>query len=448
MKSRRSSRKKKAAKPVPLSGVPRHNYKVSDPPLPMATRDVTRESVTSYLQPFVAYESRMMGTLPTVGTNKPVYGFWTRNVVQATEIVFNGGSNGGVAIRVTPWDITQVLVAATYSDTLGTPATFVSYNDPFYSAMATNFIEIVCCYQGVRVKNITAVLGQAGESVIGRSTYGEALTTSYSSFRNSGTSFVKSSADPGVMMQMTYQGLTGMEPPTAGYVCDYQWCPPGTSNYDGDSTAILFRSQSAAATPQTFSVEIVNYYLAVPFAATSVFFSPVKHEFDPKKFNRMIDAAESKSPELSVSRVAMKDDGENPSIVDDLQSIWNGAKSLGRVASSAWGALTSFFSLAKSRRHRVLLEHFADDDDVKEFIGFMSTRSLDRARSDLQDQSRLPCFTQEQIDFLRSALQPTSDPNEDDYVRLPVLDAAMSDRLGAVVTRSVSSSVVRPGRWS
>lgn len=357
----------KIQKPHKASGVPRHEFSVAKQgQLSTMHKDATRDSVTAFLQPFLAYQERLQPGLPVVGDNQALYGFWTRNVIQVTDVAFAAGPNAGSWVAIRPWLTNQLTTATAYSDVIGTPNAFVGSNDPFNAACVANFEYMACGYQGVRVKNLTPVLSQGGESLLARSTH-DTVVSSYAAARVSGTSFIKSAADPGVMMQMAYQGLTGMVPAVAGTIVDYGLLSPTVTIYDGKSSTLLFRSQSGAANPQTWEIEVVTCYLARPFSNTSVFFAPTKHEVDMMKFDRLVDRAEAATPEYSVARVAMKDDGQNPTILSDLQTIWNGAAAVGRVATAAWTGLTSLFGLQAEQRHLRALAFINDDDDLKEF---------------------------------------------------------------------------------
>lgn len=349
----------------PVSGVPRHNFINATPKIISAHKDSTQESATAFLQPFFAYQERLMPGLPVPTNNQAVYGFWTRNVIQFTDVAYGSGPNAGSWVGVSPWDINQVVVATAYADAIGTPNAYQGYNDPFYASCAANFESMACAYQGIRVKNLTPVLSQGGEALVARVPHGDSIS-SYPIMRNSGTSFVKSAADPGVMLTLAFQGTASSIPAVAGSLVDYGFYPPSASTFDVQSTRLMFRSQCAATAVQTWEIEIVTYYLARPFSTTSVFFAPTKHEIDFSKFDRLVEKAESAAPQFGVMRTAIKDDGDDAPLLADLSTIWQGAKAFGRVATQAWGALTSLFSLASHRRHLMAINMLLPDE-MKEF---------------------------------------------------------------------------------
>lgn len=402
--------KRAAAAP---KGVPRHEVVQAAPRAAAPThRDATKESITAYLQPFTAYEERMMGGLPVATQAQGAYGFWTRNVINFTDVPYSSGPNAGTWVAVSPWDINQLVVANGYSDPLGTPNSYNTYNDPFYSAMATNFESIVCAYQGIRIKNLTPVLEMAGESFVGRYPVADSVK-SYTAHRIAGTNFVKSNADPGVMLSLNYEGTPDLTPELAGNVHDYSWNLPSAAVLDQQSTRMLFRSQSAADHPQSWELEVVTYYLARPFANTSVFFAPVKHEVDMKTFDKAVDRALAASPEFSVERNAIKDDGPSAVTTEDLQAIWGGAKSVAKVASAAWSGLKSFFGFDDARKLLVHLSLLESEEDRVTLLNALSGGSVDQLRAAAFKRLARPVFTPAQQAAIEEIVRAREESKQD-----------------------------------
>jgi len=382
------------------SGVPRVEAKFLSNAALSQTHDCTREAATAYLQPFTAYESRLMPCAPIPNGGGASYGFWTRNVAVFTDLAFGVTTSKGSSCLITPW-AAKLITIANNLDAVGAPTSSTVTSDIMINSMVSNFEDIQCCFVGIRVKNTTPVMYQGGECLVGRFPYGESAG-GYTTMRGSGTSFVKSAADPGVGLTLSYQGIFGMTPSTAGFVTDYCWAPPTAGFVDAQQSCLVFRSQSDS--PQSWEIEIVSYYLARPYVTASAFFSPLKHEIDIKKFNQLIDNAQSKSPELGISRAAFKDDGEDDVTMKDLSTIWNGAKALGKVASAAWSGLTSFFGLSQIKRHNTLLHQFKDDDDLKAFIDLANSAPLNDLKLNIAKQLVAPPLTNEQIAYIRSQL--------------------------------------------
>lgn len=415
LQPRRVAKKVVRSQLVPVSGVPRHNASMLSNASAGGHRDTTKEAVTAFLQPFQAYEARLMPGLPVSGSNQAAYGFWTRNVVTFTDVAYVGAANVGSWVSVAPWDMNQIVIASTFSDSLGTPDTFDVHADPFYASMATNFEAVVVGYQGVRVKNLTAVLDMSGESFVGRYPVAD-MSRGYVAHRTAGTNFVKSSSDPGVMLTLNYEGQTGIVPAVAGTVVDYGWLPPATVNQDSASTRTLFRSQAGAGKNQTWEVEVVTYYLARPYASASAFFSPVKREVDLVAFDRAVDRAVALSPELSIARNALKDDGEDPTLMEDLESIWGGAKSFARVAQSAWSGLSSFFGLSLERRAAIHLQLFASQRDYDDLLTLMQKHDMASLREHIDRAIAPPSFTPAQMAAIRALI--LEEEKEDSFEHL------------------------------
>lgn len=388
--------------PTRPAGVPRHNVVMARQPVVDAHRDATNDSLTSYLQPFVAYEARLMGGLPIAAQAQSAYGFWTRNVQVFTDLAFSGTTSVGTYVMVRPW-VNGQITSATGLDSLGVPTAYSAIQDPFHAAINVNFESIVVAYQGVRVKNMTKLLSQSGESLIGRIPFADE-PNSYYTHRSSGTSFVKSSADPGVMLTLNYEGQGGMTAVTAGNILDYTWNLPSAGNLDPQSTETIFRSQTSSDSPQTWEVEVVTYYLARPYSNTSVFFAPTKHEIDMRKFDRALDRAVARAPEFSIPRCALKDDGLADVTMNDLEAIWGGAKSLAKVASAAWTGLRSLFGLSVERRRLIHLSLCRDDEELDELRTGIRSGSLSELRDECEEKMAPPPFTTAQIDALRLAL--------------------------------------------
>lgn len=405
-KNGRAPARVRAAKPKPVSrravsGVPRHNFASAKQPAIVGHVDATKDSVTAFLQPFEAYQRRLSPGLPLYGQNLATYGFWTRNTIVAADVPLGASGNYGTLISVVP-SLTATILNATALDALGVASAFQPYNDPFRASSIVNFDSVVCAYQGFRVKNITAVLDQAGESLVCRIPLDDANTT-YQTIRAGGNTFVKSAADPGVLMSMNFEGTSGMIPQTAGNIVDYAWHPPSAANLDSQSTVTQFRSLTSSTKPQQWEIEVVTYYLARPFSAVSAFFTPMKREVDMPAFDKALDRALARVPELSIARNAMPDDGPNPTIMEDLSSIWGGIQAVGRTASAVWSGLSNFFGLASHRRHATILSLFEDEKQYQEFLGFANHHSLETAVAAAVPPAP-PAFTSLQLQQIRSLI--------------------------------------------
>lgn len=419
--SRKSKGKKtpsrRAARPAAVrrpgsAGVPRHNFAVAKQAVVPGHVDATKDSVTAFLQPFEAYQRRLSPGLPVYGQNIATYGFWTRNVIVTTDVALGASASVGTQVRVVPRLGVQIL-AATVMDINGVPSAFQPYDDPFKASCIVNFDSVVCAYQGFRIKNLTAVLGQAGEALVSR-TPDDDLNSTYAVMRAGGNTFAKSAADPGVLLTLNFEGTSGQVPSVVGNIVDYGWHPPSQIQTDGQSTVMSFRSTAPSAQPQTWEVEVVTYYLARPFSTVAAFFTPIKREVDMTAFDRALDRALAKSPELSIARNALPDDGVSTTIMEDLSSIWGGVQAAGRVASAAWSGLTSLFGLAEHRRHAVILSMFENQQQYEAFLSAMQGRDLAAAVAAAVPPPP-PEFTPAQISSLRRLILEEEKNAKEDF---------------------------------
>lgn len=402
------------------AGVPRHNFAVAKQNSVPGHVDATKDSVTAFLQPFEAYQRRLSPGLPVYGQNIATYGFWTRNVIVTTDVALGASGSVGSQVLLVPRLGVQILTA-TAMDATGVPLTFQPYDDPFKSSCVVNFDSVVCAYQGFRVKNLTAVLAQAGEALVAR-TPADDTNTSYAVMRAGGNTFAKSAADPGVLLTLNYEGTSGQIPTTAGNIVDYGWHPPSQVTNDGQSTVLSFRSTAPAAQPQTWEIEVVSYFLARPFSTVAAFFTPVKREVDMVAFDRALDRALSKTPELSIARNALPDDGMSSTIMEDLSSIWGGVQAAGRVASAAWSGLTSLFGLAEHRRHAVILSMFENQSQYAAFLAATQGRDLAAAVASAVPPPP-PEFTPAQISSLRRLILEEEKNGKEDFDCITQLSA-------------------------
>jgi len=302
------------------------------------------------LDPFAAFQRQYKTGLPFSTQTMPAFGFWTRSVDRATELQFGTTTSAGVNYVINPWNKPQA-IAATTLDAAGVALTTVATTDPQNAFIVANFENLVVAYQGVRVRNLTPVLNQGGELVIGNLSYGDATANNFDDVRSASTTITHSNGDPGVIAQASYfgnQSDTGTAGPTG--VLDYRFNDATLTTIDPSTRAITIRTFGLFSMPQIFEIEIVTYYLGVPFSLSSQVFAPVRYEVVPAYVNRMIDQAFSKSPQYSIPRNFIKDDG--------WDTLWTGVKSIiediglgliGTAASAVGSAFSGLFSA--KRRH-------------------------------------------------------------------------------------------------
>lgn len=319
-------------------------------PAPLSSNKESEMAAIGVLDPFAAFQRQYKTGLPFSTQTMPAFGFWTRSIDRATELPFGATAQAGINYTISPWNKPQGTVALTL-DAAGVMLTSVSTTDPQNTFIVGNFENLVVGYQGVRVRNLTPVLNQGGELVIGNLSYQDATANNFDDVRAASTTITHSNGDPGVIAQASYFGNQS-DANTAGPtgVLDYRFNDANLTTIDPSTRSICIRSYGLTAQPQIFEIEIVTYYLAIPFSLPSQVFAPVRYEVVPSLVNRLIDRAFSKSPQYSIPRNFIKDDG--------WDTLWTGVKDiiadvgLGLIGSAASAAGSAFASLfAAKRRH-------------------------------------------------------------------------------------------------
>lgn len=350
------------------------------------------------LDPFAAFSRGYKTGLPFSPMTPPVYGFWTRSIFRQVEVGWTGTANTvGMNVLVMPWVKPQVLQATTLgAGGQPVPLTVIPIADPQGPFITSNFDTICVAYQGVRVRNLTNVLQQGGELVVGICSYEQWNANTYDQNRSSSTSITHANGDPGVIAQCAWTGnpANGESSSTTGSliaVSDYRFVEPSQSTLDPEMRCIFISSVNGggtAPTPaaQVFEVEIVTYYVGVPLSVPSQILAPVRYDVDPSIVNRMLDAAYNKSPLFSIARNFIKDDG--------WSDLWTGVKTIvkdiglgliGQAASSVGTAFAGLFT-GKRRPYAILrLLSLIPQDAYPEFRRLLTEHSeLDSAVAAVQ----------------------------------------------------------------
>lgn len=321
--------------------------------LPPAAGSSKRESemaAVGVLDPFAAFQRQYKTGLPFATNTQPAFGFWTRSIDRASELQWGTTNIAGINYTINPWSKPQGLVAVTL-DAAGTTLTSNQVTDPNNAFIVANFETLVVAYQGVRVRNLTPVLTQGGELVIGNVSYADATASNFNDIRSASTTITHANGDPGVIAQASYFGNQS-DANSAGPlgVLDYRFNDTTLTDIDPNTRCITIRSMGIQATPQVFEIEIVTYYLGIPFGLSSQIFAPVRYEVSPALVNRLIDGAFSKSPQYCIPRNFIKDDG--------WDTLWTGVKAiiqdvgLGLIGSAASAVGSAFSGLfTPKRRH-------------------------------------------------------------------------------------------------
>lgn len=299
------------------------------------------------LDPFAAFARQYKTGLPFSTESSPAFGFWTRTITRATELPFGATTQVGINITVNPWN-RPLFIVATSLDAAGVAITTTAGSDPQNAFILANFENLCVAYQGVRVRNLTAVMQQAGELCIGNLSNSDATTLNFNDVRASSTTITHANGDPGVIAQCAYVGNQNDQAANPLAVSDYRFSDSSLSQVDLDTRCVAIRTFGNATTPQIFEIEIVTYYLGTPFSIPSQIFAPVRFEVNPIIVNRLIDAAYTKSPQYSIPRNFIKDDG--------WDTVWTGVKAIvtdiglgliGSAASAIGSAFSSLFSEKK-----------------------------------------------------------------------------------------------------
>lgn len=359
----------------------------------------SEKAAVCVMDPFAAFAHQYKTGLPFSPSTLPSFGFWTRNVLRSQELQFGATAQAGVCFTVCPWG-RPLVQNATSLDAAGVPVTTVGFTDQQHPFIISNFQDLVVAYQGVRVRNLTPVLNQGGETVIGIGSYVDNTTLGFDPIRASSSTITHSNGDPGVICQMSYYGNPSDNPVAPGFASDYRFTDASITALDPQARTMCFRSFGIFATPQLFEVEVVTYYLGVPFSASSQLFAPVRYDVTPSIVNRLLDVSYGTSPMLSIPRNFIKDDG--------WDTLWTGAKAiikdigLGLIGSAASWVGSAFASIFDAKRRHLgfkrlmLLLPEEAFDDFKKLVVSASSReqSLSLIEASVPEK---PSFTPSQL---------------------------------------------------
>jgi len=336
---------------------------------PAGTKMDSEKAAVGVMDPFAAFQRQYKTGLPFASSTLPSFGFWTRNVTRNVELQWGASTSAGVCFTVCPWGRPLIQIA-TALDAVGAPTATSGYTDQQHPFIIANFQDLAVGYQGVRVRNLTPVLNQGGETTIGVGSYLDNTTLGFDAIRASSSTITHSNGDPGVMSQCSYYGNPSDNPVSPTHCSDYRFTDASISTMDPQARTITFRTNGLFATPQVYEIEVVTYYLGVPFSAASQLFAPIRYDVTPSIVNRLLDKSFAESPQLSIPRNFVKDDG--------WDTLWTGAKAvikdigLGLIGSAASWVGSAFSSIFDAkRRHRgfkrlmMLLPEDAYDDFKK-----------------------------------------------------------------------------------
>jgi len=359
----------------------------------------SEKAAVGVMDPFAAFSRQYKTGLPFSSSTLPSFGFWTRNILRSQELQFGATAQAGVCITVCPWG-RPLAQTATVLDAAGAPTATVGFTDQQHPFIIANFQDLTVAYQGVRVRNLTPVLNQGGETTIGIGSYVDNTTLGFDPIRASSSTITHSNGDPGVICQMSYYGNPSDNPVAPGFASDYRFTDASITALDPQARTMAFRSFGIFATPQIFEIEIVTYYLGVAFSASSQLFAPTRYDVTPSIVNRLLDVSYSTSPMLSIPRNFIKDDG--------WDTLWTGAKAiikdigLGLIGSAASWVGSAFASIFDARRRHLgfkrLMMMLPDEayDDFKKLV--VSANSRDHALSIIESSTpSSPSFTPSQL---------------------------------------------------
>lgn len=338
--------------------------------------------------PFGAFSRGTDVPMPFDEVVAPTYSFWTRTIFQVADQQFGATATGGSFVVVAPW-ISPQYVDCSSLNTSGLPVTPQFHSDPNLSTYSTAFETIVVTAQAMRVRNLTAVLGQAGEQYIGTCSYLDAISNDYYKMRNNNASYAKMGGDPGVYMQLSYVGNSSTNFTTTS-AADYKFTDVSVTALAGDTTVMIFRSTGTFVDPQSYEVEVVTHYLARPFSNQSSMYPVKSRSVYPQIVAKGLSEIWTKSPRFSKTSCAAKDDGAD--------YFWNTAKSVVKGAgndiintvagwaSSTWSSLFG----AKRRNHAFKrLISLLPDEHFDEFAELINThKTLGQVKDELDKRLR------------------------------------------------------------
>jgi hypothetical protein len=313
-----------------------------------------------------------------------------------------------VAVIVTPSAYQLYQIAGVISAT-GVPSSFTNSSDSSFSQISSSFSEVVVAAQGVRVRNVTQMNNLQGELAIGRGTLTESANSTWSVFRGNSATYAKMNSDPGVILQAAYIGNPDTTPAVSTAAVDYNFDSPGNGP-DGSMTAIRIQdSVNASSGVQEYEIEIVTHYVGRVLESNTML-RPSYHEVNPNTVASLIQNAFARTPEFSITRNCVRDDGREPSLREDMDSVAKGAMAawrIGKRAVKAWANPMSILRASKNHfdfLHRVLT--FMGPDGYVPVQQWMEEyKTYDEAIAAAAAQIPVKHFDDEYIKQLRIALE-------------------------------------------
>lgn len=343
---------------------------IANAPRSMPSTESPKDTISAaqgILDPWHSYANAIKTGLPFQAVGSPVYGLWSRNIRNVIDIPYIGAAaRSGTVVAVLPWCNPQMIVANAL-DAGGAMTSSYPVLDPQMAVLTGNFERITVAYQGLRVRNITPIISMAGESNIGDISYVGATNAIFETRRLSATGISHANSDPGVMLQNSFLGSSA-DSHSSGAVYDYTFASPTASTIDNDLRCMVFSCETESATPQTWEVEVITYYVCTPFANNSSIFAPQRFDVYPHALNGLLDRAYSTIGRYSIARNMVKDDGLSEAWGLASAGIKAAGGSLIKSAASwvgnAWDSLFGKNDLFPRILHLLPSEHYSAFRDL------------------------------------------------------------------------------------
>jgi len=333
--------------------------------LSVVNSDFSDVTAAALIDPFTAYGKQVQVGLPFDPTAQQVFGMWTKDI-QVINSVTDSGSNKSIVFAVAPWFAAGLSVASA----IGASGIVTAYNQ--FNSLSTTFIqggfeEACVSHMGVRVRNLTAVMTQAGEITIGECRFAEWNAANYQARRGNVKSYTRAIAGAQVFAEANWIGMSDSESESTAQISDYLMCDTSGDVFADDLTVTYV--QIVSPNDVQIEVEVVRHLITLPTLANQAFIPLTRLLVNPNRVMMLADYCYSQIGRFDMRRSALADDA---GIIDDFKSIWKGAKALARLPGSLWQGLTSGLSAVDPRKNMLRTLLTLNPDVYKQLVSHVS----------------------------------------------------------------------------
>lgn len=363
-KVNKQNKKIKSIKPIPnvLAKLPNNQ-----PSYAVGRTEVSLATAAALLQPFKAYEAQVALGLPFDETGAPHFSFWTRDIQVVNAVPLTGGVSGYGAFAVAlPWH-EDALSCGTVIAASGAITTINHVSCLASNFITSNFEKGVVTHMGMRVRNITAVIGQSGDLTVGQSIFESVFAATGAQRRNNQLSYSRAAPGSEVIGEVVWIGDSDSDELKDPTISDYNFSDVSGSTYGNDTSCIYF--QSFGPDNASFEIEVVRHWLLTPSLSIAAFIPLSRQTVNVPKVLDILDACYARVPRFDMRRCAIRDDA-GP--IEDLKGVWNGFKSLVRLPGSLWQSMQGVMGAHSSDAVLKDLVKRIPPDMFKQVVSYLS----------------------------------------------------------------------------